>query len=581
MSLKSRLLKNRELKSLSSTQDCSDIDLIAYFKENRQIDKLNVYAYNKIFAEKNGTAIQVPVNFTTEEAYLDEINRIIQVNDGDLKEKRLVFNRKNDIITILMPPIIKNVPYLSIERKKDISYSDYFDDRLISSEIAAYFKEALSRKANIFIVGNADVEKSLVLNFLLDLTGENNKNLIYDNLGKIFVKRLCNINFSQNELENIKYTDYDNIFCSDVSSKDLTQILSLITSGYRGFAVSLSIREDIDTFAALRNLILLDNINLFEENADFLTSSAIDIIVFTEKDDREKVCITKVSEVIKNKQKNLVLKDIFVVNSVGTHVSTGNASKFYNQENTNSYLKEYLEDDHVHSYVSGYKSVKKQEPKDETAVTEKKSKKQKLKEKLKRLKQEMSGLKPLTAEENTLKIDEKTFVLPEAKEEIPKASVSAEINIPDFPVEEMAEVAENTVETESVFVPDEILPDDNEIYQEPPLATNEGLLSSDDDFAKEDIIDNTLYSQTKIRNIFDEADEPSEEIAEPEVEPEVIDAADVTEVSDYEMQEDLTKKYAETIEPQIIEEPELFSEITEEEVASAEDDYLSIDDEDI
>jgi len=550
MSLKSRLLKNRELKSLSSIQDCSDIDLTAYFKENRQIDKLYVYAYNKIFAEKNGNTIQIPVNFTTEEAYLNEINRIIQVNDGDLKEKRIVFNRKNEIITILMPPIVKNVPYLTIERKKDITYSDYFDDKLISSEIAAYFKEALSRKANIFIVGDADVEKSLVLNFILDLSGENNKNILYDNLGQIFVKRLCNVNFSQNELENIKYTDYDNIFCSDVCQKDLTQILSLITSGYKGFVVTLSVRENIDIFAALRNLILLDNINLFEENADFLTSSAIDILVFTEKNDREKVCITKVSEVSKTKQKGVVLKDIFVVNSLGTHVSTGNASKFYNQENTNSYLKEYLEDEHVHSYISGYREVRKEET--AAPVTDKKSKKQKLKEKLKRLKQESA------------------FEF--SQQEPAETPVSQSVEVQEVtPVTEAEPIAFQQTEKE----PAELQIDENlfagieAIPDEQPEISNEGLLSAgDEDFAREDIIDNTLYAQSGIRNIFDEADDvPGQE------------TENIAELPD--IQENLTQKYSDALEPQIIEEPELFSEITEEDMASADEDYLNIDNEDI
>lgn len=528
MSLKSRLLQNREMKTLANRQDSSDIDFLTYFKEHSAIDKLYAYSYNKIFAEKNGKNIQLPLAFTTEDAYLSEITRIIHCYDGSLTEKKIVFNTKNSIIKILMPPLVNNEPYFSIERKKEVSFSEYFKNKLISSEISAYFRECLARKANIFIVGDFSVNKSMILNFLLNLTGDNNKNIVYDISGKIFVKKPCIINFSEGSLQNTVYTDYDNIFCSNVRQQELSQIFQLIVSGYNGFVVDLSIKSGVDIFAAIRNLILLENINLFEENADFLASSAIDVIVFTDNMNNGEVGISKISEVVKGNQNNIILKDIFTRNASGTHISTGNSSKFYNCENVNTFMPEYLEDEHIHNYVSGVADTASPALKDNI----KKPKIKKLKEKIKKLKQ---------AEKNNQEI------IPSAENEILPSEKKS--NIPVI----IQDIPQNTI-----------------------IPENET-----EDFSKEEIIDQTLFTDTpiKIRNIFDEGDN-TDEVQTDDFNSEFASTEYESEEQSQYTEEAIADKYLNNLEPKIVEEPQLFSEITDEEV-SMYDDITEITDENI
>ena len=537
MSLKSRLLKNREIKSFTTVQENNSFNLITYFREHKDFDRLFVYSYDKMFAEKNGNIIKILINFPSEQAYLKEIERIIKYFDADSKDEDIITIIKDDIIIkIILVPEVANEPYISIERKKDLSYSTYFKSKLISSEIAAYFRACLKQKANIFIVGNASVDKSPILNFLLELSN-NNKNLVYGKTENITSRNSCYMEISKNCLKNIYEIPYNNIFCSDIRQKDLITIFQLIVSGYNGFVVSMSMKDNIDIFTAIRNIILLENINLFEENADFLTSSSIDIVVFVNNTNNNDISIVKISEISKNKQNITVLKDIFIKNTNNTYVSTGNPSKFYNTKNTNTFLQEYLEENHVHSYVSGITS---NTDISNVKIPEMTEKRKKLKEKLKQLKQEK--------------------------------------NYPNFELNNIQ--AKTTSEQEEVVNQNE-LKMDNHVFeltnfstQENDIETNENLTEN-----KEDIINNTLFGETKIKNILEDNDEENNENKERDVN--TLDNNAIEELKDTVHVTNIEEKYTSNLEEQIVEEPELFSEITDKDIDEYNENLLDIDNEDI
>ena len=56
--------------------------MIAYFKKNKDFQKLTAYSYDAVYAEKNGIKTLVPISFVSEEAYLAEIERISNKIEG-------------------------------------------------------------------------------------------------------------------------------------------------------------------------------------------------------------------------------------------------------------------------------------------------------------------------------------------------------------------------------------------------------------------------------------------------------------------------------------------------------------------
>ena len=590
MSLKSRLLKYRENNSFDSLQEKAELDLLEYIKKNKSIEILSVTAFDKVFAKKNNEIKILPIAFSSKEDYLNEVERICKINDV-ICEGKVSFSFKDYNVQILFPPIVKNEPLLIISKKKKITFSEYFQNKFISSEMSAYLKECLEKKANIFILGSNSVDKNSILNFLLEISPQNNTNIICDTFDNLVCKNGCNIQITQSALKNISDIKYDNIFCSEVKIDALTNIFNSIISGCNGFCVSLSIKDGIDILAAIRNMILLSNINLFEENADFLTSSAIDVILFAEKDENDNVYIAKISEVIKNKQNNSILKDIFVKGKNGTHISTGNGSKFYNNESTKRFFKDYLEENHIHSYISGITE-------DIVLPAEKDDKKKRLKDKLKKLKEEktikleeetkssIENNKNIITDEKTITLDSENLQLENNVADIENVILAekneAEINDSqqdfeeikndnsDNPFEKSNEI-EIQQEVESFIV-------DNNLDED----SNNGLLASEND----DFFEANETLTPKIRNIFEEDDDSSENDYSDEINPEedvekLLEQENYFENQKTDVPQDIMEKYSDEQNSQIVEEPELFSEIKEVDVSEYEDDFLEITDEDI
>ena len=595
MSLKSRLLKNRELKSLNFAKISADCDLLAFFREHKEFDVITAYSHDKIFGEKNGNVIKIPLVFSSQETYTAEIEKIARLYDCYIDRKNpqaTICTPSNSVINILMPPIVEKEPFISILRKNKQLYSTYFSTKIVSSEMVAYLRDCISQRANIFIIGDASVDKTPLMNFMVNLSDNNKKNIICGKTEKIIVEKPCSIKLSQGCIKDVENLNYDNIFYCDAQISDLTQIFQLILSGHNGFTVSMSLKEDVDILTAIRNMLLLSNINLFEENADFMTSASIDIVICVNKINGD-FCITKISEMVKNSQNDYSIKDIFVRNSNGYHVSTGNSSRFFNQDNSQRFISEYLEEGHKHSYISGSSnSVVSNAPKTE-------SKRKKLKEKLKKLKREKFTLpliEDIEKEEDTITLqnNELSENLSEDTKQIneqPNNQEQQEKSMTFFGKTLNETDEENTTtktEQENLNIDENIFnvhkPEEPSFHDILESSANEGILASDtDDFAQE-------IPKPKIKNIL-ELDDDEEELPLQETvdtQQEDVDTydekADISTLLSNEefanIEKELQEKY-ENNGPEIIEEPQLFSEVSDKDVQEYEQGIIEVPDEDI
>ena len=317
------------------------------------MDAVTVYAHDRIFGEKNGVQQKITLSFPTKENYLAEIRKITSLHDVLLNEANphVVINTQTGAqINICVSPMVTSEPFVSLSRRR--GQRNILQNKLISSEIAVYLSECLDQNANIFIAGNASVDKISVMKTLVGLQGENKKLFICENGASMKLNKPCVATFSKDLLKDFIGFNYDNIFCPETNVDDLVNIFRLIISGCHGFVVSLSVKSGAEILSAVRNMILLSNINLFEENADFLATSSMDVVVSVDLTENNEVRITKVSEMSKNMKNEIVLKDIFVWNKLeNSHVSTGNQSKFYNFENSKKFNPEFLEDGYKHDYA--------------------------------------------------------------------------------------------------------------------------------------------------------------------------------------------------------------------------------------
>ena len=615
MSLKSRLQKSREAKTFSFTD--TDCDLLAYFEAHAELDAVTVYAHDRIFGEKNGVQQKISLSFPTKENYLAEIRKITSLHDVVLNETNphVVINTQTGAqINICVSPMVTSEPFVSLSRR--CGQRNILQNKLISSEIAVYLSECLDKNANIFIAGNASVDKISVMKTIAGLQGENKKLIICENGASMKLNKPCVATFSKDLLKDFIGFNYDNIFCPETNVDDLVNIFRLIISGCHSFVVSLSVKSGAEILSAVRNMILLSNINLFEENADFLATSSMDVVLSVDLTENNEVRITKVSEMSKNMKNEIVLKDIFVWNKLeNLHISTGNQSKFYNFENSKKFNPKFLEEGYRHDYAEdilkedddifeitpvstnnfenslakneitikntdGNKQLniessvppepaeepieKVQEPTVEVPVPEKKSKLQKLKEKLKRDK-ELANKSETAEVQSDVRTDTETSETVEAPE-VPETP-----SVEDDVLAELAQDAEdfqqlNKFETPKEF--DLLQNKDGDLEQAQPTEED---VTVDDEVGTAEIFDENDNDTSNEGLFASESDDFSDEpvYSQPKIR---------NILEDYD-DEDEQEPSSEVIDAQFVEEEQppadghadLNADLTQEEIKEEED----------
>lgn len=330
MSLKSRLQKNREAKSFGlENSSYPDFDLILYLKKHPEITSLTVYSHDNIFAEKNGVSRKIIKSFATKEKYFEQIKKLSAMSISTLPEKNLHFTvnlPQGYFAEVFLPPLVQPEPIVVISKSSVAKNNDF--NKIISDEMLEYLQKGVDKKVNIFIVAPSDIDKSSILNVLSQTSDKNKTVILCDDKQNLISQNPCNIRFTKALIKNEIKISADNIFCSEADTEDLLKIFKMILSGQDGFVVSLSANTNSDLLMTMRNLILLSNMNLFEENADFMVTSSMQVVVLLESTKNGNYRVSKISEMSQNEDEESELRDIFVWDDVENHISTGIQSRF-------------------------------------------------------------------------------------------------------------------------------------------------------------------------------------------------------------------------------------------------------------
>ena len=413
MSLKSRLQKNREAKSLGlESSGCSNFDLVSYLRKHPEITSLTAYSYNNIFAKKNGISKKILKTFPSKEKYFEQINKFISIKKINSQEKNLHFtvNLSQGISAeVYLPPLVQPEPVVILTNSSVKNNQEF--NKIISDEMLNYLQKCVEKKINVFVVAPSNIDKSSILNVLLQTSDKNSSIVLCDDKQNLFSQNPCNMRASKELIKNEIKINADNIFCSEADTDDLLKIFKMILSGQNGFVVSLSANTNSDLLMTMRNLILLSNINLFEENADFMVTSSMQTVVFLEDTLNGEIRVSKISEMSQNEDDDFELCDIFVWDNIETHVSTGINSRFltdkfvlsktlFSKSKKHSYTKAQAAFENLDSTTSieidndflTYSDEEEQQPLVIVEQTHSKSKLEKLKEKIKKNKAQFANL---------------------------------------------------------------------------------------------------------------------------------------------------------------------------------------------
>lgn len=148
------------------------MDVLQPLLEDVRITDIMVNGPENIFYVKDGRMCQYRESFENEQRLEDLIQQIVgsvnrSVNEASpIVDARL--SRDGSRVNVVLPPIARNGPTMTLRkfRQDPITMDELIQWGTATQEIAAYLKEAVQKRWNIFVCGGTSSGKTTLLNIL-------------------------------------------------------------------------------------------------------------------------------------------------------------------------------------------------------------------------------------------------------------------------------------------------------------------------------------------------------------------------------------------------------------------------------
>jgi len=328
-------------------------DLLA----DASVSEIMVNRYDEIFIERSGRLETSGITFTSEQAVVGAIERIVAPIGRRIDESSpMVDARLKDgsRVNAVIPPLALKGANITIRKfsKTKLTDQDLIKYGSIAAEMVAFIKVAVHQRANIIISGGTGSGKTTLLNVL--------SNYIPDDERIVTVEDAAELQLSQPNLislearppnsegkgavtirdlvKNCLRMRPDRIVVGECRGGEALDMLQAMNTGHDGSLTTAHANTPRDCIARLEVMVLMSGLDLPVQAIREQISSAVDIIIQQSRFADGSRKVTHVSEVTGIEGSRVSLQDIFVYKEEGygpdgklrgKFMATGQIPEFY------------------------------------------------------------------------------------------------------------------------------------------------------------------------------------------------------------------------------------------------------------
>ncbi len=361
MSLKDRLNTNNktntqkdneknEIPKYFETSEIANIETLGILENLFIDDDLNSIYVNgpkNIYVERNGKYSKSTLSFRDNVQLENIIKRNAQNVGYEIDDKNpfIKFNHKKGInVQATLPPL--SVPaniFIKCYKDKHANIKFLSENQSISKEMALILEALSNIKNNIIIAGKSNTLKTTVLSSLLKILPNNNKGILIDFVNEIELNLknyssfdFSNINENNEILDSIITSNPDILGINNPDDNTIFNVINKIQEGFKGAIITICAKNQQEAMNKIAISILKKIPNLNFEKAKLIAYQAFNLMIFCKKDETGKRRISSISQIDTDENDNCLINDIFFLNHILEHESTGFIPDFYEESKINS-----------------------------------------------------------------------------------------------------------------------------------------------------------------------------------------------------------------------------------------------------
>lgn len=275
------------------------LDILSILLDDETVTEVMVNRYDCIFVEKRGRILRSDESFTSEEKLYDVIQKIVssvnrRVNvSSPLTDARLPDGSR---IHVALPPVSIDGPALTIRKfsPEGISMRELVACGSISEEAAAFLKDLVRCRYNIFISGGTGAGKTTFLGALSEFIPEDERVITIEDSAELKIRHIPNLIRLESRMSNTEGENEisirtlivnalrmrpDRIIVGEIRSAEALDMLQAMNTGHDGSISTGHANSASDMLSRIETMVLMGGMELPISAIRSQIASGIDILV--------------------------------------------------------------------------------------------------------------------------------------------------------------------------------------------------------------------------------------------------------------------------------------------------------------
>ncbi len=327
------------------------------FLANDSITEIMVNNYDTIFYESRGKLHKSDVTFSSDNAVLSVIERIISPLGRRIDESSpMVDGRLKDgsRINAIVPPLAIKGPCLTIRKfaKNKLNIEDFVTFGSISHEMALFLEKAVQYRKNIIISGGTGSGKTTFLNVLSDYIPRDERIITVEDSAELKLNQPHVVSLEarppnmegkgsitiRDLVKNCLRMRPDRIVVGECRGGETLDMLQAMNTGHDGSLTTVHANSPRDLISRLEVMVMMAGMELPERAIREQIASAVHVIVQQSRFSDGTRKITHITEITGMETGVVQMQHIFVYkqhgidpdgNVTGEYKATGRVPEFY------------------------------------------------------------------------------------------------------------------------------------------------------------------------------------------------------------------------------------------------------------
>lgn len=335
---------------------------LEYFLADKDISEIMVNSATEIYIEKKGRIYLSGAIFSSDQAVLDIIERIVSPIGRRIDESSpMVDARLKDgsRVNAIIPPLALKGPTITIRKfpEKRLAIKDLIDMDSVSADMAEFLESCVLHRRNVIISGGTGSGKTTLLNVLSNFIPNGERIITIEDAAELKLDHDHLISLESRPanaegkgsvtirdlVKNSLRMRPDRIVVGECRGAESLDMLQAMNTGHEGSLTTLHANTPRDALSRLETLVLMAGMDLPLQAIREQIVSAIDIIVQQTRFACGSRKITHITEVTGIEGNTIQLQDIFKYSKSGYDTDGSVQGNFKSTETIPSFYQDLID----------------------------------------------------------------------------------------------------------------------------------------------------------------------------------------------------------------------------------------------